>query len=203
MFATLSAEARIQAGLNDLAANDLTTGRLAEYTGNVVSQTRLSLALSGTKALENSHGTLALETLAELRDLVRSAHPYPITLRNVTLVKKLLADRRRLQQRTSEPRLFSVCIDGRWFTKRDSLLGSIGLTIGIIQAAAMNAATADLLLAALNNSGIDASVHQNPFCGSDTVGLSFESLWGLPQPEEKEKEIAAVVETNTEESEAQ
>jgi hypothetical protein len=58
MFATLSAEARIQAGLNELAANDLTTGRLAEYTGNIVSQTRLSLALSGTKALENSHGTL-------------------------------------------------------------------------------------------------------------------------------------------------
>jgi hypothetical protein len=202
MFATLSAEARIQAGLNELAPNDLTTGRLAEYTGNIVSQTRLSLALSGTKALENAHGTLALETLAELRDLVRSAHPYPITLRNVTLVKKLLADRRR-DQHTLRSQLFSVCIDGRWFTKRDSLLGSIGLTIGIIQAAAMNAATADLLLAALNNSGIDASVHQNPFCGSDTVGLSFESLWGLPQPEEKEKEIAAVVETNTEESEAQ
>jgi hypothetical protein len=189
MFATLSAEARIQAGLNELAPNDLTTGRLAEYTGNVVSQTRLSLALSGTKALENSHGTLALETLAELRDLVRSAHPFPITLRNVTLVKKLLADRRR-DQHTLRSQLFSVCIDGRWFTKRDSL-GSIGLTIGIIQAAAMNATTADLLLAALKNSGIDASVHQNPFADRDSMGQSFESLWGLPQPEEKE--IAAPV----------
>jgi hypothetical protein len=193
MFATLSAEARIQAGLNELAANDLTTGRLAEYTGNVVSQTRLSLALSGTKALENSHGTLALETLAELRDLVRSAHPYPITLRNVTLVKKLLADRRRFQ-RTTESQLFSVCIDGRWFTKRDSQLGSIGVTTGMILAATMSVATAEVLLAALKNSGIDASVHQNPFCGSDAMGSSFESLWGL-QPQEG-KETAPVTEIN-------
>jgi hypothetical protein len=100
MFATLSAEARIQAGLNELAANDLTTGRLAEYTGNTVSSTRLSLALSGSKALENAHGTLTLETLAELKDLVQSAHPLPISLKNVALIKKLLADRRQLQRRT-------------------------------------------------------------------------------------------------------
>lgn len=202
MFATLSAEARIQAGLNDLAPNDLTTGRLSEYTENVVSQTRLSLALSGTKALENSHGILVLETLAGLKSLVQSAHPLPISLKNVTLIKKLLADRRHLQRRTPEPRLFSVCIDGRWFIRRDNQLFNIITTIAIVMAAAMTSTTAELLIAALKNNGIDAEAHANPFADRDSMGQSFESLWGLP-PQQKKEIAAPVVETNIDEFEAQ
>jgi hypothetical protein len=188
-FAKFSPEDLLLRGLQDL---DCTKASFA-HIANIPS-TAVSLALSGHTAFTNLRGVHALKVLVELRDLAASTGGIPISFANPTLIRELL-DRRRDQRRTPEPRLFSVSIDGRWFVGRDCL-GSIGLTIGIIQAAAMTAATADLLLAALKNSGIDASVHPNPFCGPDAMGSSFESLWGL-QPQEEAKEPAApVTETN-------
>jgi hypothetical protein len=72
----------------------------------------------------------------------------------------------------------------------------------MILAATMTAATADLLLAALKNSGIDASAHANPFADRDSMGQSFEPLWGLP-PQQKKEVAASVIETNIDEFEAQ
>lgn len=194
-FAKFSPEGLLLRGLQDL---DCTKASFA-HIANIPS-TAVSLALSGHTAFTNERGVHALKVLGEIRELAASTGGIPISFANPTLIRELL-DQRRVQ-RTSSSRLFSVCIDGRWFVGRDSQLGGIGLATGIMVAAAMTAATADLLLAALKNSGIDASVHANPFADRDSMGQSFESLWGLP-PQQKKEIAAPVVETNIDEFEAQ
>jgi|SRR5580692_879636 hypothetical protein len=88
MYATLSAEARIQERMRSL---EISNDFLAVLAG--IPSSRLSLAFRGIKSLSNSDGERLLSLLEELEALVERAKPFPVAFRNPAIIRDLIKDR--------------------------------------------------------------------------------------------------------------
>jgi hypothetical protein len=89
-LATFSVERRLKQALFDMGCS---ASQFAVISG-LISQQRLSQALSGLKPLENRHGIALEACVKEIQELVQSTLPLSIDFRNVTGVKQALETRR-------------------------------------------------------------------------------------------------------------
>jgi hypothetical protein len=94
MLAALSIERRLDERMTaiDLSVSNLAA--LSDLCRYPISQSRLSVALAGTKDLSNDQGKALDALLGEIEKLVESAQPYPVSLKNPQLVRPLLLARR-------------------------------------------------------------------------------------------------------------
>lgn len=84
----LSAESRIGSALKDL--DGLSADALAALAG--VAASRLSGALRGVRPLSNQEADVFLKLLSELKNLVALCSPVPVSLKNPTIIKRLLEE---------------------------------------------------------------------------------------------------------------
>lgn len=87
MPAPLSIEAEI---INFLARHNLDAARFCAMTGPIISTTKLSQALNDFKSLDTDQTVAARKTMKSIDSLIELCQPLPISLRNPTIIKKLL-----------------------------------------------------------------------------------------------------------------
>ena len=87
MATALAPETRIREFLSKYQLDGV---RFVSIVGPIVSQTRLSLALSDARPLDNEQAQAALRTINALENLIDMCAPIPISLRNPAIIKKLL-----------------------------------------------------------------------------------------------------------------
>jgi hypothetical protein len=97
MFASLSAEARIN---EKIAKLNCTVAFIAALSG--ISNTRLSNALSGLKALPGRDGEDINQLCADLIEFCNAQAPIPVELRNPILIKRILDDWKIQKKKTAE-----------------------------------------------------------------------------------------------------
>ncbi|MGA2422296.1 MAG: hypothetical protein ABSG69_19640 [Candidatus Acidiferrum sp.] len=90
MRATFSHENQILAAMKSLG---LTADHLTALDG-LISPSRLSAALRGVRDLDTPQAQRLLKLLAELNELVESLSPVPVSWRNTTAIRQLLAAKR-------------------------------------------------------------------------------------------------------------
>ncbi len=85
---SLSVEAQIK---DFLTKHNLDAGRFCQFTGPIISATKLSAALNDLRQLDNSQAKAARDVMSSIDRLVELCAPLPLSLRNPMLVKQLLA----------------------------------------------------------------------------------------------------------------
>jgi hypothetical protein len=87
MPSALSVESEIIAFLG---RHGLDSARFCAITGSIISTTKLSSALNDLRPLDSDQTTAARKTMVAIDRLVELCKPIPISLKNPSVVKKLL-----------------------------------------------------------------------------------------------------------------
>lgn len=87
MPATLSVESEI---ISFLSRHGLDAARFCAIVGPIISTTKLSQALNDFKSLDANQTAAARKTMKSIDNFVELCQPLPISLRNPTIIKKLL-----------------------------------------------------------------------------------------------------------------